>query len=139
MKIIEIASKLFLENLSSEGEKPSSSLVQQALMKLLPSSDGELDISELVQKFTSSGGLAAMASSWLSDGDNLSVSGEQVQGVLGSAQINQFADRLGLDSSSALAGLKGMIPDLIDKASSGGSLSDDLAGSLVSGLKSKFF
>ena len=139
MKIIEIASKLFLQNLSSSGDNPSSSAVQDALLKLLPNSGSELDIAGLVKQFASSGGLAALASSWLSDGENMSVSSDQVESVLGGSQISEFAGKLGLDSSSALGALTGMIPDLIDKASSGGSLNSDLAGSLVSGLKGKFF
>ena len=139
MNITEIASQLFLDQIPEQSSKPSVGVVQEGLSKLLPSNQGELDIPSLVSKFMGQGGLASLASSWLGDGGNASLSIEKVLDLLGQSQVNDFANKLGLDTNVAVSALSDMIPQLIDKASSGGALKSDLGESLISGLAGKLF
>ena len=140
MDITEIASKLFLDKLSGQqGNEPSADLVQNALKNLLPTEGGQLDISSLVNQFMGQGGLASLAASWLGDGSNQSLSIDKIFDLLGQDKVNEFAGNLGLENNTAASALSDMIPDLIDKVSSGGSLNSDMVGSLVSGIAGKFF
>ena len=74
------------------------------------------------------------ASSWLGEGDNADISSEQVQQLLGSDKIQQAASQLGTSQNELLAGLKDMIPQVVDKSSSGGNLLDSVGG--IGGLAS---
>jgi len=139
MNITEIASKLFLEKISGQGGNASLGAVQSALKNLLPTDGGDLNISALVSQFMGNGGLASLAQSWLGDGANMSLSADKIFEMFGQSKIGNFASEVGVDSHTAAKGLSDMIPDLIDKASSGGSLKKDLTSSLISGLAGKFF
>jgi len=90
-----------------------------------------LDIGALVSQFSSQGGgLAALASSWLGDGENEALSASSLMSMLGENKISEFASSVGVDSDTAANGLSDMIPDLINQSSSGGSVLKDVAGSL---------
>ncbi len=74
-------------------------------------------------------GLGDIAESWLGDGENKEISAEQLKESLGADQVAEAAAKLGTDEESLLGGLKDALPQLVDKASSGGSLLD-MAGGL---------
>ena len=139
MNLTDIAAKLFMQQLGSQGAGIDANSLQGALAKLLPMAGGDLDVTRLLSMFTQGGGLASMAQSWLGDGSNDALSTDNLMSILGQSKVNDFASELGLDTDAATTGLTGMIPELIDKASSGGSLQQDLAGSLMKGLAGKFF
>jgi len=84
-------------------------------------------------------GLGDLASSWLGDGDNADISSSQLQDLLGAEKIQEAASQLGTDQEGLLSGLKDMIPQVVDKSSSGGSLLDSVGGiGGLAGLASKF-
>ncbi|WP_020208047.1 YidB family protein [Gilvimarinus chinensis] len=140
MSLLKMASELFIKQLGGQGGGLDLSSVMTGLQQLLPTEGGDLDIPALVQKFTGSGGgLAAMASSWLGDGANQSFSAADVMGLLGQDKVSQFADQVGVDSQTAASGLSDMIPQLIDKASSGGDLLSNMAGPGAASLLGKLF
>lgn len=139
MQLTEIATQLFLKQIDTKASGLASNEVQSELGKLLPMAGGDLDISKLISLFTQNGGLASLAQSWLGDGANETISAGNILAVLGQAKVHDFASNLGIDTDTAASGLSDMIPELIDKASSGGSLQNDIAGSLVKGLAGKFF
>jgi uncharacterized protein YidB (DUF937 family) len=97
--------------------------VMQALSGLT-SGEG-LDIAGIAEKLKE-GGLGDQVSSWLGDGDNSPVSADQVTNALGSDRISEMAARLGIDAGSAAETLSQVMPSLMDKMSSGGSLLDSL-------------
>lgn len=74
------------------------------------------------------GGLADMAQSWLGDGDNQPMSGGDVQNLFGADKISEFASQLGLSEDEAIGGLSDAMPQMVDRASSGGSLLDSVGG-----------
>jgi uncharacterized protein YidB (DUF937 family) len=60
--------------------------------------------------------------------------------MLGTDKISEFASKLGLSNEEAAGGLSDAIPQIVDKASSGGSLLDSFGGvSGAIGLASKLF
>jgi uncharacterized protein YidB (DUF937 family) len=61
-------------------------------------------------------------SSWVSTGQNLPISGNQLQDVLGSDLIQQFAKKLGTSNADVSGGLANLLPDLIDKLTPNGQL-----------------
>lgn len=130
-EILKIGAQAFQ---SSAGQEAARSLpldkIMAALALLLPGKGGNVDFGALIGKMQS-GGLASMAQSWLGDSGNAGIDTNQLLSMFGSDQIKGFADQLGLDQNTALEGLKGAVPQMVDKASSGGTL-DAVGG--VSGL-----
>jgi uncharacterized protein YidB (DUF937 family) len=75
----------------------------------------------LMETFKSKG-LNEMMSSWISTGQNLPISGNQIQDVLGSDLIQQFAKKLGSSGEEVSGGLASLLPQIIDKLTPNGSL-----------------
>ena len=106
---------------------------------MLGGDDGKLDLGSIVAQLQR-GGLAAMAQSWLGDGANEGLSATQVLGALEQGKVSQFASQIGVDENQAAGGLAAMLPELIDKHSSGGNLLDAVGGaSGLLGSVSKLF
>jgi uncharacterized protein YidB (DUF937 family) len=71
------------------------------------------------------GGFADHADSWQSTGQNMPISGNALQEVLGSGAIGQIAQQLGLSHGEAAGGLAQMLPQLIDKMTPNGQIPDN--------------
>jgi uncharacterized protein YidB (DUF937 family) len=101
--------------------------------------DAGIDLGSLVSKMDA-GGLGALAKSWLGDGGNDSISPDQVTNMFGADKISEFASKLGLSRDEAAGGLSDALPQMVDKASSGGSLLDSMGGlSGALGMAGKLF
>lgn len=111
------------------GSGLDSSSLTSALGGLLGGGDsgGGLDVGSLLSNMNS-GGLAGLAQSWLGDGENEAISADQVTSMLGSDKISEFASQLGLSEDEAAGGLADALPQMVDNASSGGSLLDSIGG-----------
>lgn len=99
----------------------------------LTGGSGGLDLGSLAAKFQENG-LGEQLQSWLGDGDNAPISADQVKQVFGEDQLGALASKLGGDASSAAEQLKDLIPGLLDKASSGGSLLEQFTGGDAGGM-----
>ena len=100
---------------------------------------GSVDMASIIGKMQG-GGMGDMLQSWLGNGQNQEISGNQVSQLLGSDKISAFASQLGITEDEAIGGLQEAMPKMVDNASSGGSLLDSIGG--VSGaisMASKFF
>jgi len=75
----------------------------------------------LVETFKNKG-LGDIMSSWISTGQNLPISSGQIQQILGSDLIQQFAKKLGASNADVSGGLANLLPDLIDKLTPTGQL-----------------
>jgi uncharacterized protein YidB (DUF937 family) len=75
----------------------------------------------LVEMFNNKG-MSDLMSSWISTGENLPVSGNEIQKVLGNDLIRQFAQKLGSSNEEVSGGLASLLPDLIDKLTPNGQL-----------------
>lgn len=132
-QIVKIGAEAFQ---SSVGQQAASSLslesIMAALARLMPGAGDSIDFAGLIGQMKS-GGLANLAQSWLGDGGNAGIDAGSLASMLGNDNIRAFASQLGIDQDTALEGLKGAVPEMVDKASSGGTL-DALGG--ISGLAS---
>ena len=138
-QILKIGAQAFQSQL---GEQLAGSLsldkIMNALAGLMPGEGKNVDLGALVGKMQG-GGLASLAESWLGEGGNAGIGAEQLMSMFGSGNIMRFADKLGLDQDTALEGLKGAVPEMVDKASTGGTL-ESLGGiGGVMGMAGKLF
>ena len=125
MDIAQMGAELLKSQLGGNGGQ-SNDMIAGVLQKLIGNGD-QMDIGGMVAALQS-GGLASIAASWLGDGDNESISTDQVKQVIGDDKISQAAAELGTDEGSLLSGLSQALPQMIDKSSSGGSLLDAVGG-----------
>lgn len=137
MDILQIGADILSEKL---GLSVDSSTIQSALSGLLGDGNGGLDLSGLMSNMMSSGGLASVASSWLGDGENSPIDADSIMSLLGESKISDFASQLGIDGGQAVSGLSEALPQMMDKASSGGNLLDAVGGAegLLGAAKSFF-
>ena len=94
----------------------------------------------LVQSFQQ-GGLAEIVNSWVSTGQNLPVSAEQIQSVLGNSTLQDLAAKLGISSQEASGSLASLLPQVIDQLTPHGELPEngDLLAQGLDLLKGKLF
>ena len=110
------------------GSGLDSNLLTNALSSLTgDSAEGGLDIGSLLGKMQS-GGMAEMAASFLGDGENAEMEDSHVTELFGADKISNFASELGLSEEEAIGGLRESLPQMMDQASSGGSLLDSIGG-----------
>jgi uncharacterized protein YidB (DUF937 family) len=67
-------------------------------------------------------GLGDIVSSWVSTGQNLPISADQIQSVLGSAQVQALAAKAGIDPQMASAAIARILPQLVDRATPNGQM-----------------
>ncbi len=90
----------------------------------------------LVQQFENAG-LGHVAQSWVGGGPNQPVSGDQVQQVLGSGFVQQFAQQHGIDPGMASAAIAQLLPHLVNHVTPDGQIPAHTdVQSLLSGLLS---
>lgn len=85
------------------------------------------------------GGLGDIASSWVGTGPNKAISPEQLQGVLGSDVLGQFARQAGLSGADAGSALAQVLPALVNEVTPQGRVPEagaleGVLGSLLGGL-----
>jgi len=132
MDIMKLAQGMLAQKLGG-----NNAAVGLALNSLLGQGD-KMDIGSLVSGFKEKG-MGDVAESWLGDGENAPVSADQLKEVLGAEKVAQAASELGTDEGSLLSGLQDALPQMVDKASSGGSLLGSLGGvGGLAGMAKKF-
>jgi uncharacterized protein YidB (DUF937 family) len=95
-------------------------------------------LSGLVEKF-SQGGLSEQVASWVGNGENQPVNGTQIQNILGLPVVQNFAEKLGINTHDAAQHLATILPQVVDKLTPNGEVSNDnsfakLGMSLMSSL-----
>lgn len=93
----------------------------------------------LLDKFRSAG-LGQQADSWVSTGQNMPVSGDQMSSALGHGQMQNMSQKLGLPPGAVAGALAMILPMVIDKLTPNGQVPHqqaDLSSTLAS-LKSTF-
>jgi uncharacterized protein YidB (DUF937 family) len=99
----------------------SSNPLAGSLLEMINNHPGGL--SGLVQSFHDKG-LGDVASSWIGTGQNLPISADQIQHVLGSDAVKQLAAKAGISPDIASSSLAAMLPSLIDKLTPNGQMPD---------------
>ena len=125
MDILQIGTDILKSKLGGQAGVNSDAI--SGVLKKLIGEGNDLDIAGLMAGLQS-GGLASIAASWLGDGKNDSISGDQLKELLGGEKVAAAAAELGTDEQTLLGGLSDAVPGMVDKASSGGSLLDAVGG-----------
>ena len=93
----------------------------------------------LLQQLKDSG-LADQVSSWIGNGENQPVSGDQIKDALGEETIQQVAQQAGIAPEHAATGLAQLLPQIINQLTPGGELPQgELLQQGLNLLKGKLF
>jgi uncharacterized protein YidB (DUF937 family) len=121
------------------GQSGGNNALLETVMKMVsdPQNGG---LQGLIQSFQQ-GGLGDIVNSWVSKGENLPISAEQIQSVLGGSSLGNIASQLGTNSEEASGSLASMLPQLIDSMTPNGEVPQggDLMAQGMEMLKGKFF
>lgn len=101
------------------GNTPGGTGLLEAVMQLIQNQPGGL--AGLVQSFQQ-GGLAEIVNSWVSTGQNLPVSGQQLASVLGSGPLQGMAAQLGLSPDQVAGSLADLLPQVVNQLTPNGQL-----------------
>lgn len=124
------------------GTLTSNPQVVQAVVAMLGNDGPVGGLSGLLARFQQAG-LGELIQSWVGSGENLPVSGQQLEQVLGSDALSTLATQLGTNPSDAASQVSQVLPGLIDKLTPAGQApagglgsSTDLMG-MLGGLLGK--
>lgn len=104
--------------------------IAAAAMEMFNNNGG---LSGILDKFKA-GGLGEQAASWVSKGENLSVTPEQITSVLGDGQIAAMAAKFGLTPEVLSSQIADHLPGVVDKMTPNGEVGADSGGLLGSVL-----
>ena len=92
----------------------------------------------LIEQLTR-GGLGQQAQSWVSTGQNLPVSAEQIMQALGGqgGQLQQYAQQFGVSHEQAAGGLAELLPSVVDHLTPNGAIDNDSISQGLAILKGK--
>jgi uncharacterized protein YidB (DUF937 family) len=103
-----------------------------AMSKIARSNPAAASILEMIQNHPGglnglinsfhSNGFGALMNSWTSTGENLPVTGDQMQQVLGSEKVQAIAQQLGISPEVAKSTLAQLLPVVIDKLTPNGTI-----------------
>ncbi|RPH44031.1 MAG: DUF937 domain-containing protein [Burkholderiales bacterium] len=115
------------------GQAPQANPLMQAAMALLAGQQGggAGGLTDLVSAFTR-GGMGDVVQSWIGTGQNLPISADQLQQVLGGDTIAGLAKQLGMSQQDAGNGLADLLPKLVDSLTPQGQLPQGGLGDLGS-------
>src|SRR2546427_12357267 len=111
---------------AQEGQNP----LLQAALQLIQQNGG---LPGIISKFEH-GGMAEHAGSWVGTGENIPITGNQLQEILGTGTIGQIAQQLGLSHGDASSGLAQLLPQIIDHLTPNGQVPGDHGDMLTQAL-----
>ena len=129
MDLLEFGAQQLSQKL---GLQVDADTLQSSLSSLLGGAKGDIDFAGLASKMAANGDFANILESWLGDGGNQAISADSIQKLLGSDEVANFANQVGTRPEAAASGLSEVLPQIMDKASSGGELLASVGG--VAGL-----
>jgi len=128
MDLLKVGGSLIQDNSDDATTGLDIDDIANALSKLIGNGEGGLNLGALVGGL-SQNGLGEIVGSWLGNGENKSISMDQITDLLGSDKISEFASQLGLSEESAKGALVDALPQVVDQATSGGnSIVDEMLG-----------
>ena len=86
-----------------------------------------------LQQMFQQGGLGHVVSSWVSSGQNLPISADQLQSVLHSGALQEAAQKAGMDPEKLTGMMGALLPHLVDKLTPNGQVPE--AGALQQMIK----
>lgn len=126
MVLLKAAASMIQGNGDDETKGLDADDIANALNNLVGNGSGGLDLVKFVGGL-SQNGLGEIVGSWLGNGENKSISVEQITTLLGSEKVAAFASELGLTQESAASVLADAIPQVVDQATRGeGTIMDEM-------------
>jgi uncharacterized protein YidB (DUF937 family) len=95
--------------------------LMQAVLGMLGNDSQGGGLAGMVGKFQQAG-MGNQMSSWIGSGQNLPISADQLQSVLGGDMLGQLAQKAGLSQADAGSQLSKMLPEVINHLTPGGSM-----------------
>jgi len=112
------------------GGNKDKSLLGQIAMEMINKNGG---LGGILEKFNQ-GGLADLAASWVGQGQNQSLSQDQVSSVFGNDMITEMASKFGVDSGLLTGQIAEYLPELVNQATPKGNVDDkseDMLGEVL--------
>ena len=106
----------------------SSNPLAAGVMQMINNQPGGL--SGLIQQFHDKG-MGGLVSSWVGTGQNLPISADQIQHVLGSEQVKELAAKAGISPDVVSSHLSELLPMLVDKLTPNGQVPQTSTSSLL--------
>ena len=106
------------------GGQSAQNPLLQAVTSLLGNNSNVGGLAGLVQAFQKNG-LGEIVNSWVSTGQNMPVSPQQIEQGLGSDVLRQLASKAGLSPQDASSQLSNLLPNLIDQLTPNGKIEAD--------------
>ena len=126
MDLFKIGASLIQGNSDDTTTGLDADDITSALSKLIGNGQGSLDLGALVGGL-SQNGLGEIVGSWLGNGENKSISMDQITDLLGSDKVSEFASELNISEESAKGALADSLPQVVDQATAGeGSIMDEM-------------
>ena len=126
MELFKIGASMIQGNSDDATTGLDADDITSALSGLIGNSEGGLDLAALVGGL-SQNGLGEIVGSWLGNGENASISMDQITDLLGSEKVAEFASSLGISEESAKGALADSLPQVVDQATAGeGSIMDEM-------------
>ncbi len=126
MELLKVAASMIQSNGDNETSRLDEDDIAKALNHLVGNGQGGLNLITFVGGL-SQNGLGEIVGSWLGNGENKSISIEQITTLLGSEKVAAFASELGLSQESAAGALADAIPQVVDQATRGeGTIMDEM-------------
>ncbi len=126
MDLLKVGGSLIQGNSDDATTGLDTDDIANALNALVGNGAGGLNLGALVGGL-SQNGLGEIVGSWLGNGENKSISLDQITDLLGSEKISEFASQLGLSEESAKGALVDSLPQVVDQATSGeGTIMDEM-------------
>ncbi len=124
--LFKIAASMIQNNGDDATAKLDVDDIANALNNLVGNGQGGLDLVKFVGGL-SQNGLGEIVGSWLGNGENKSISIEQITTLLGSDNVASFSSELGISQESAANALAQVLPQVVDQATRGeGTIMDEM-------------
>ena len=111
----------------------ASSPLLQILMQLLARNGQFGGLEGLLQQFQQAG-LGQQMGSWISTDQNMPISPEQLEQVFGRGRLQDMANQAGMDEGAFGGALADALPQMIDRATPDGQMSQDGLDGILSSL-----
>jgi uncharacterized protein YidB (DUF937 family) len=119
-----------LGRLGSGNQPQSGNLLLQLALSMLQQNGG---LEGVLNRFRQ-GGLAQHADSWVSTGQNMSISADQLQQVFGPSTIRDLASQLGMPEDQAGSAMAQLLPDVINQLTPQGQVPENGNEEIAQGL-----
>ncbi|MDH5539011.1 MAG: YidB family protein [Rhizobacter sp.] len=122
---------------AGQGSGGNAAMMNAVVSMLAGNGQGGGGLSDILAR-AQQGGLGDVVSSWIGSGQNLPISADQLQNLLGGDTLANLAQQLGMSQGDTAAQMSQMLPDMVDKLTPGGQMPQgglgnvgDLLGTLM--------